>query len=438
MNTLFGTDGIRGRVGTGWFTPERLIQLGNALALWAIQRYGKNAHILMLHDTRESCSWIKQTLQHVLTYHNIRICDAHVLPTPAAWHLMQQQPLFDCALVISASHNPYFDNGIKIIDRISGKLSRQDEECIVHLLDQPIPTPVPSSSHVSTYTEAEDSYCSAIMTQLSIQLTGKVIVLDTAHGATYRVAEKIFSAYGAHVIMLNNSPNGSNINDRCGSTDLAQLQQTVITSGAALGFAFDGDGDRVVAVNREGIVKDGDDLLALLLTHPHYQATTTVVGTVMSNQGFEQYLRHHNKQLIRTAVGDKHVAERLLQDDLPLGGEPSGHIIMRDLLGTGDGIFVALRTLEAIIATNNWSMTTFTKYPQIIINVPTTHRKDLTHAPLRDLITEAQQQLGDGRVIVRFSGTESCLRVMVEASTAEQAQLVGNQLAHHLAQELAV
>lgn len=437
MNTLFGTDGIRGRVGTGWFVAEQLSQLGNALALWALNRYGPQAHILMLHDTRESCQWIKETLQRALMHHGISSSDAHVLPTPAALHLMQQQPTFDGAFIISASHNPYDDNGIKIIDRLSGKLSIHDEELIISFLGQPIPDTPLNPVLISSYQEAEAAYCSSIMQQIDVNLTGITVVLDVAHGATYRVAEQLFSALGATVIMLNHSPNGRNINAQCGSTDLASLQQTVLATGATLGFAFDGDGDRVIAVNHSGIIKDGDDLLTLLLDHPRYSALPTVVGTIMSNQGFEHHLAHKGKTLIRTPVGDKHIVERLLRDNLILGGEPSGHIIMRDLIGTGDGILVALRTLEAIIYTENGDLKTFTKYPQIIINVPTKERKDLTLSPFNELIAHAQQELVQGRIVVRFSGTENCLRVMVEAPTKELADLIGNKLAHRLAKELA-
>ncbi len=197
----------------------------------------------------------------------------------------------------------------------------------------------------------------------------------------------------------------------------------MVETGADIGFAFDGDGDRVIAVNREGVLKDGDDLLALLLQHPAYQASPAVVGTIMTNEGFADWLTEQNKQLIRTPVGDKYVAEQLNAQVLLLGGESSGHIILNDILGTGDGILAALRVLETVIRTNNWSLTTFDKYPQALINMPVTMRHDLETSPVQTIIRSAQERLARGRILVRYSGTENVLRLMVETDNPSKAQL---------------
>ena len=405
MNTLFGTDGIRGRVGTGWLSAEKLSVLGKAIGLWALQRYGHNPHVLLLHDTRESCGWIKEILVQQLIWCSNNVIDAHILPTPAAWHIMQDMPKCDYALVISASHNLYTDNGIKIIDRLSGKLSTIDEQTIQNLLHTQCTTTY-AHGNVAVLQQSEQYYIQSLLRHFTPQcLKGIKVVLDVAHGATYHSAQQLFSLLKAETIVINNTPNGRNINDTCGSTQPAHLQRTVIEAQADIGFAFDGDGDRVLAVNRHGCIKDGDDILALLLDHPAYQTTSAVVGTIMSNQGLEHYLSRRGKLLQRTPVGDKYVAEKLLHEQLILGGEPSGHIILHDLITTGDGILVALRLLETVISTGNWDMETFVKYPQIIINVPCAQPRNLDKEPFNHLIAQAHKELRQGRLIVRFSGT---------------------------------
>lgn len=436
MHTLFGTDGIRGRIGTGWFVAEQLSKLGNAIGQWAVQRYGSHPRILLLHDTRESCLWIKKILIDELVNHQSFVSDALILPTPAAWHIMQHTSSFDCALIISASHNPYHDNGIKIIDRTIGKITAHDEDIIATLCTSAVTT-AHTKGNMFVLNDAEDTYVSAIMQYFPNHFLQDItIVLDAAQGAAYRVAEKIFSSLHARVIIINNTPNGQNINHQCGSTNPQHLQHVVISTNADIGFAFDGDGDRVIAVNRHGEIKDGDDLLALLIHHPTYCTTPSVVGTIMSNKGFEQYLETHYKALHRTSVGDKYVTEKLVQEGLILGGEPSGHIILRDLISTGDGILVALRVIEVIMYTNNWDMHTFTKFPQIIINVPCEQKRNLHESPFQDIISKAREELSCGRLVVRFSGTENYVRIMVEALTQEQASLVCNMLASSLAKEL--
>jgi len=439
MTTFFGTDGIRSKVGTELLQQHTLPVVGQTIALWAHQKYGAQPRILIAHDTRTSCAYIKSGLKSGLLLHNIIVYDAGVLSTPAAYHIIRTQKNFDAALVISASHNPYYDNGIKLIDKTTGKLSSTDERIISTLLmehttqhftydffgtDVPLP-------------EARALYKEQILALFPAHfLRGLRIVLDTAHGATYACAPDIFTQLGAEVIAINNTPNGTNINHQSGALHLESLQQAVITHTAHIGFAFDGDGDRVMAVNKHGAIKNGDDILALLTTHPTYQNSNTIVGTIMSNYGFEQFLITHNKQLLRTPVGDKYIAEQLQKNNLILGGEQSGHIILHDILNTGDGILVALKIIETLLYTNNWDFVTFDKYPQVLINVPVSCRKDLESEPLATIIAHAQSSLSAGRLVVRFSGTELLLRVMVEAASHTDAETIAYSIAHTLEKKL--
>ena len=438
-NNLFGTDGIRRTMGIPPLCAQNLPKLGTAIAQWAQKKYGQNPNILIAHDTRGSCSFVKSALKTGLLQHSITIHDAHVLPTPAVCQLVFQEEIFDLGIIISASHNPYQDNGIKLIDTHKGKLSLLDELAISNLFfdyGNNTPNYMNLGSDIP-FLYGRQQYVDNITQNFSHNfLHNKKIVLDCAHGATYLVAPTIFRQLGAHVITIHNKPNGININDSCGVLHTSELQKTVINTHADIGFAFDGDGDRLMAINKDGEIKDGDDLLALLLEHPQYQKEHTVVGTIMSNKGLEVHLQQHNKQLIRTAVGDKYVAEQLEQHNLLLGAEQSGHIIIRDYLNTGDGIFTALRTLESIMYTNNWDLHTFKKFPQIIINVPISYKKDLTCAPLAHIIDTHKLQLPNGRLIVRYSGTENVVRVMIENDDAKQAQIVGNALSHALAEQL--
>ncbi len=436
---MFGTDGIRNSVGNYPFSIEALPQLGHAIAVWAQQKYGDNPKILLCHDTRISCSFVKAALKSGLLLHPVTIYDANVLPTPTACQVTQQGGLFHCGIIISASHNPYQDNGIKIIDSTRGKLSDEDEKTISVLC---ITSTLKSVDYSTLGTEqcwsqAEQQYTNTITCFFKPHfLQGKTVVLDCANGATFQLAQYIFEQFGATVIVINNQPNGRNINDQCGALHLQGLQQAVHRYHADAGFAFDGDGDRCIAVNKHGNIKDGDDILALLLEHPHYQQTLAVVGTIMTNQGLEQHIKNKGKKLLRTAVGDKYVAERLEQEELVIGGEQSGHIIIRDYLNTGDGIFTALRVLESMIYNNNWNMHTFTKYPQVLINVPIGVKKDLTQEPLASYIATSREQLHAGRLIVRYSGTEYVVRIMIEDDDYNHANTIGNQLAKQLQQEL--
>lgn len=441
QKTLFGTDGIRTQVGTAPLSPETLPSLARALGHWMHEKYGPHAMVLIGHDTRNSASWVKATIKSGLLLWPLALYDAAIIPTPALYYLTQSLNMSNTGILISASHNSYEDNGIKIIDRSQGKISVDDELKISKLFyyyrDQ---SPIQTITTLGTdylLLDGSEYYCHRLQQLFSPNfLRGVTVVLDLAHGATYHLAPKLFSAFGAHVIAINNNPTGININNASGTQDPESLQKAVIAHRADIGFAFDGDGDRVIAVTRNGSIKDGDDILALLLDHPTFAHTPAIVATSMTNGGFEQYLKERNKLLIRARVGDKYVTEELEQRNLLLGGEQSGHIIMRDYLGTGDGIGTALRLLEVLLITNNWDLITFERYPQLLINLTVTTKKDLSSHPLATIIAHYQNQLQSGRLLVRYSGTEQLLRIMIEDSTLKHAQDIGTSLVQELKRAL--
>jgi phosphoglucosamine mutase len=436
-SNLFGTDGIRCSVGQPPLTHIDLARLGSAIARWALTKYTSRPTILLGHDTRVSASFVKSSLTSSMLMHPLSIHDATVIPTPGVCKLMQNST-FDVGIVISASHNPYQDNGIKIIDAHNGKLSENDELEITRLFHSPQPLHSYSSlGSMISWPEASALYAQNMAQKFEEDcLAGITIILDCAQGATSYIAPQLFEQLGARVIVLHAQPNGININDNCGSVHPKTLQQAVLTYQADIGFAFDGDGDRVIAVNQLGEVKDGDDIVAILMKSPYYQQETGVIGTIMSNHGLALWVKENNKQFIRTSVGDKHVSARLEQKNMLLGGEQSGHIIMRDYLNIGDGIFTALRLIQTLCLTNNWDMVSFKKFPQILINVPVTSKKNLDQEPIAALIAAYQEQLPNGRLIVRYSGTEPLLRIMIEDNSQSFAQYLGQQLAQELQENL--
>ncbi|MCF7899377.1 hypothetical protein K9L05_01880 [Candidatus Babeliales bacterium] len=438
-NFNFGTDGIRGNAAKYPFTPKALFYLGNAIAEWSSQKYNKKPKILIGHDTRISCETIKKNLIKGLQNYKIDIIDCKILPTPAICLLTQKSELqFDFGIVISASHNPYYDNGIKLFDKINTKISRNDEECITNLFKQ-ISKARPTSSlnpefFYNIWEQADSEYKNNIFSFFEPNFLKNIkIVLDCANGANYKIAPEIFKDLGAQTISINTNPNGKNINKNCGSVHPENLQKAVIDKKADIGFAFDGDGDRLIAVNKNGKILDGDNILSILIDHPKFKNLNQVIGTVMSNYGFENYLEKLNKKLHRTSVGDKHIAAQLIKENLLLGGENSGHIIMRDYMNSGDGIFCALRLLQTILLTNNnWDLEKFIKTPQTTINLPIKKRDDLSKEPYNIIIENNKKLLSNGRILVRYSGTENLLRIMVEDIDAQLSQ----QVAQNLVQEL--
>lgn len=437
----FGTDGIRGPADKFPFTHEALVALGQSFGTWGMQKYASQTpRFLIGCDTRISCTAIKESLIQGLLMHNATITDAGVIPTPAIGNLVQKMS-FDCGIIISASHNPYHDNGIKLFDVKSGKLTDVDEQIILQAFErffgQPSFPHQPGIHGSFLWQAAQKTYIENICGHFQANFLKNItVVLDCAHGATFSVAPAIFSSLGATVIATHIHPDGININSCCGSLHPEALITSVYEHGADIGFAFDGDGDRVIAVTKDGRIKDGDDLLEILLQHNDYRAVDCLVGTVMTNKGLENLLTQRNQKLIRTKVGDKYVAQELERNNLPLGGEASGHIIIKDYLATGDGIFVALKALESMILSGNMLMQTFEKHAQIIFNITVTHKKDLADPSIRPIIDQHEQTLPDGRVLVRYSGTENVLRIMAEAPLHLSAETCATSLASQLAHAL--
>lgn len=434
--SLFGTDGVRNAVGRIPFTHEQLPQFGNALALWLRHTYGDHARVLIGYDTRISCSWIAASLKSGLLQHPLALYNGYVLPTPAVCYLVQHSNQFDAGIIISASHNPYHDNGIKLIKK-TGKLTQEDERHIELLLQEPLIANYQNFGTEYCASNAAEQYTAILKSFFPVPfLRNKKIVVDCAHGAFSAIAQTVFEHCGATAIMLNNTPTGTNINDACGATAPESLARAVLANTADAGIAFDGDGDRVVLVNANGEIKDGDDIVALLAYHPDYHHESTIVGTIMSNVGLEHFVQSQQKNFVRTAVGDKHIGAYLKQHNLLLGGEPSGHIITRDYLETGDGLFAGLKALAVVAATNNWSMNIFTHMPHITINLPVSCKRDLNEPELANIIAAHTAQLVSGRLIIRYSGTEPLLRIMIEDQTQHHAQEVGARLARELQKAL--
>lgn len=431
--TLFGTDGIRSTYNTGPLTHANLARLGYAMGEWITQKYGSDAHIVIGKDHRISdysivCSWLEGIKTFPLT-----ILDAGHTTTPQLAAYLRYDNACTIGIMFSASHNAYTDNGIKIMSR-DGKITHAHEQTIATIFET-IKTIAPRPNRIKYHTinTVHDLYVTNLALHFeSNSLQGRTVVLDCAHGAIAHSAPAVFSRLGAQVITLHANPNGFNINEGCGSLHPEKLTSITKALGADLGFAFDGDGDRVVAVNKAGTYKNGDDILALLSQHPHYAAEKKIVGTILSNEGLAHYFTQHNKQLIRVAVGDKEVSAGLAQNKALLGGEPAGHIIMTDFGPIGDGLYTALMIADTARITDNWELQSFVHLPQFSQNFPVTHKANLLDEPYRSIIDDYSQRVRDGRVIVRFSGTEPLLRIMIEHADTITAAHITESLAQKL------
>lgn len=432
----FGTDGIRGRVGVWPITPEFVLKLGWAVGK-VLARQG-NGKVLIGKDTRISGYMFESVLESGLSAAGI---DTHLLgpmPTPAISYLTRTLRA-QAGIMISASHNPYYDNGIKFFSALGTKLPDNLEFAIEEQLEQPMTTV--DSAELGKAIRVVDApgryieFCKSTVSSDMI-LNGLKIVVDCANGAAYHIASNVFRELGAEVIEIGVEPNGLNINLNCGATHPEFLRQYVLENKADLGIALDGDGDRVVMIDHEGYILDGDELLYIIvkqriLTGLHPGG---VVGTVMSNLGFEQALKGLNVELVRVPVGDRYIMSELSKRHWYLGGEPSGHIICLST-ATGDGIITALQVLAAIQHQNKALADIrvgFKKFPQILLNVRVNQpESSIEKLAITQAVKAVQNRLGNkGRVLLRRSGTEPLIRIMVEG---EEECLV-RQLARHLAE----
>jgi phosphoglucosamine mutase len=432
----FGTDGIRGRVGEGHITPDFMLKLG-----WATGRVlggGQGGKVLIGKDTRISGYMFESALEAGLVAAGVDIRLLGPMPTPGIAYLTRTLRAV-AGIVISASHNPYDDNGIKFFSGDGDKLPDQVELAIEDALDMPLRTV--GASELGKVKRVDDArgryieFCKSTIPS-AMSLKGLRLVVDCANGATYHVAPYVFEELGATVDSIGVRPDGFNINRGVGSTTPETLEQAVVQGKADLGIAFDGDGDRVLMVDADGNLVDGDQLIYIIAKsrQAHHRLQGDVVGTLMSNLGFEHALQRLGIGFSRTKVGDRFIMERLKQDGGVLGGEPSGHIICRDRTTTGDGIIAALQVLAAILDSDRSLADLAAEvemYPQTLVNVRLDERRDIADLPeVVDAVNSAERELGSrGRVLLRPSGTEPLVRVMVEGNDSALVESLANRLA---------
>ena len=444
-NRYFGTDGIRGRVGDTPVTADFMLRLGRAAG--KVLAAGDSRSVVIGKDTRISGYMFESALEAGLAAAGANVALLGPMPTPAIAYLTRT--LHACAgIVISASHNPFYDNGIKFFSAEGEKLPDETERAIEEELAQPFSTV--ASEKMGKATRIDDAagryieFCKGTI-PFEITLRGLKIVVDCANGATYKVAPAVFEELGANVITVGVNPDGLNINEKCGSTYPEFVSQAVLEHGADLGIALDGDGDRVVMVNARGEVVNGDELLYILATDRQDKGLLQggVIGTVMSNFGLELALKKRDIPFMRSPVGDRHVHKALVRNGWTLGGEASGHLLCLDRTSTGDGIVSALQVLEVMVSSGKGlaELTSdIQKLPQVMINVQTSEAiADLEGSEkINAAVKLIEGQLGDtGRVILRPSGTEPLIRVTLEGSDECQVKQLASELADVVRSELA-
>ena len=432
----FGTDGIRGRVGDGSITPEFVLKLG-----WAIGHVFAKEHrskVFIGKDTRISGYMFESALQAGLSAAGVDVYLLGPMPTPGIAYLTRTFHA-QAGIVISASHNPYHDNGIKFFSGEGTKLPESIELEIEAMMDKPLVT-VDSAllGKAHRIDDAAGRYIEFCKSTVSSKLdfSQLKLVVDCAHGATYHIAPNVFRELGAEVVVMGAEPNGLNINKDCGSTEPRLLQAAVLENNADLGIALDGDGDRLIMVDHNGELVDGDELLFVIARAQQRAGNKhpVIVGTLMSNLGLEQALKSYDMALHRANVGDRYVMEMLKEQGATVGGESSGHIICLDKTTTGDGIVAALQVLAEVQATGmslHELRSSVTKFPQRLINVRINKVIDLaTNEDVKAAVTDIEAKLGNnGRVLLRASGTEPLIRVMVEGRDAELVNKLATELA---------
>jgi phosphoglucosamine mutase len=434
---LFGTDGIRGTAGVAPLDHATVARVGAALVR-VRGTAGKPMRVLVGRDTRESGAWIEQELARGLASEGAELVSAGVLPTPAIAYLTPRLR-FDAGIVISASHNPFEDNGIKVFGPTGEKLNEVSERAIeaaVHDRAWQVDAAVQPRLAVEDLSATYLDHARRILGDAG-PLAGSLLALDCANGATAALAPAFFGSLGFRVTAIGVDPDGRNINLNCGSTHLGAIRAHVVESGARLGIAFDGDGDRALFVGSRGQVVDGDAVLLMAadqLKHESRLPGAAIVATVMSNIGLEIALRERGIALARCQVGDKYVMEEMQRRGLVLGGEQSGHIIFADHLMTGDGIGTALQVLRIMNAAGkdlSQLAEALVTYPQVLVNVRVRERADYLKVPaIAEAITRVEQRVdGQGRVLIRYSGTEPLLRIMIEGKHQDEIAAWAEEIA---------
>jgi phosphoglucosamine mutase len=431
---LFGTDGIRGSAGS----PDSVLNLNlvNAIGVATGIVFQEQAQILIGRDTRKSGLEIEQALIAGLTSVGVNVTLIGVIPTPGLAHLLFTRKA-DAAIMITASHNPASDNGIKIFGSNGQKIADEIEQEIEQLIESKPEVEISQKGLVVKDENGRNDYITYLLSTISKPLNGITVVVDCAHGSASTYAPEVLERAGAQVIVIGASPDGENINQDCGSTHLDLLASKVLQSGADLGIAHDGDADRALLIDGRGKVVDGDALLALLAISAKKKGElpgNKIVATVMSNLGFLNKMKDEGITVEVSSVGDRYVLELMLANEIYYGGEQSGHVILRKFATTGDGILTALHILELIAngeAKSENLSEIFSLYPQVLLNIPVADKeKVLTSAGLKVATKSAESDLGNnGRILIRASGTEQLIRVMVEADTESKANAIAKKLA---------
>ena len=431
---LFGTDGIRGSAGSAdsLLNPNLVNAIGVATGIV----FQEQAQILIGRDTRKSGLEIEQALIAGLTSVGVNVTLIGVIPTPGLAHLVLTRKA-DAAIMITASHNPASDNGIKIFGSNGQKIADEIEQEIEQLIENKAQRKISKEGSVVKDENGRNDYITYLLSTISKPLNGITVVVDCAHGSASTYAPEVLKSAGAEVIVIGASPDGENINKGCGSTHLDLLAARVLQSGADLGIAHDGDADRALLIDGQGKIVDGDALLALLAISAKKKGElpgNKIVATVMSNLGFLNKMKDEGITVEVSSVGDRYVLELMLANEIYFGGEQSGHVILRKFATTGDGILTALHILELIAngeaKAENLSEI-FSSYPQVLLNIPVADKeKVLTSTGLKGATKSAESDLGNnGRILIRASGTEQLIRVMVEADTESKANAIAKKLA---------
>jgi phosphoglucosamine mutase len=444
---LFGTDGIRGVAGQYPLDAPTVFAFGQALGAWAAETartHGvERPEVVIGMDTRESGPWLADYVAGGLARHSVGVHFAGVTTTPGVAYLTRSED-FVAGVMISASHNPYHDNGLKVFDHSGFKLPDAEEHRMEQVIFEALGNGVEAAPQkLSIDPSLDRHYLEFLASTFHGRLDGFRIVVDAAHGAAYEIAPALFERLGAAVIRTGCSPDGRNINKDCGALHTGHLREAVLAHHADAGAAFDGDADRCMLISARGKLIDGDHalLIAAQWLARIGRPPAAIVATVMSNLGLERALAALGIRLLRTSVGDKYVLEEMVRSNLPVGGEQSGHVIFRDFATTGDGLLTALRVLEESRATGRSfeELTAgFTVYPQRLVNVRFKEKRPLEElASVQKEIAATEEAFGDaGRVLVRFSGTEPLARVMVEGPDLERVELHAGRIAKAIAAEL--
>ncbi len=441
--SLFGTDGIRGLANVD-LTAELALDVAVAAAHILVENSNERPRAIVGQDSRASGEFLEAAVVAGLTSAGVDVYRVGIVPTPAVAFLVATTGA-DLGVMISASHNPMPDNGIKLFQRGGEKLADDVEALVEARIGEPWQRPIGADvGRVINSDQLIEKYIEHLLSTIDVSLTGLKVVVDCANGASSFTAPMALSRAGAEVIAIANTPDGWNINDGVGSTHLEHLRNAVLKNGADVGIAHDGDADRCLAIDATGAEIDGDVIMAILAKGFKAQGklkSNTIVGTVMSNLGFMHAMAESGIEVTTTAVGDRYVLEAMLQSDYNLGGEQSGHVIMRDYANTGDGLLTALQLLAEVKRSGQTLQElsrVMVRFPQVLINVKNVAKERLaTSAVIAEAVKAAELELAsNGRVLLRASGTEPLVRVMVEAQSDAVAQSVATKLAHIVETEL--